>query len=118
RTWLASVGDSCSDRLALGAAIGTPAVRINPSAIGCAGILMATVGPPAVTISGTFSFFHRTNVSGPGQKMTASLSALCGHDDVKDFAAAMLSTCTISGLLEGLPLALKMPSTASLSNAF
>ena len=53
--------------LALGAAIGTPAFAISFRAIGSAGQRTATLGKPAVTISGTCACFGNTTESGPGQ---------------------------------------------------
>jgi hypothetical protein len=61
------VGDSSVKRLALGAAMGTPAARINSSASGCAGTRRPTVGNPAVTMSGTSARLGTIKVNGPGQ---------------------------------------------------
>ena len=66
-TWRAAVGESSVKRFALGAAIGTPATRINSSATGWAGMRRPTVGSPAVTISGIRACFGTTSVRGPGQ---------------------------------------------------
>ena len=63
----AAVGESSVKRLALGAAIGTCAVRINSRARACAGMRSPTVGRPAVTMSGTTLRLGTTSVSGPGQ---------------------------------------------------
>src|SRR2546430_495152 len=60
----AVVGDSSAERLALGAATGTPAASSSARATGCAGTRTATVGPPAVTASGTAAAFASTSVSG------------------------------------------------------
>ncbi len=65
--WAAAVGESSVKRLALGAAMGTPAARINSSARGCAGMRSPTVGNPAVTISGMDGCLGTTRVNGPGQ---------------------------------------------------
>jgi hypothetical protein len=61
------VGESSVNGLALGAAMGTPAERINASASGWDGTRIPTVAKPAVTISGIDGCFGRTNVRGPGQ---------------------------------------------------
>ena len=63
----AAVGESSVKRLALGAAMGTPAARISSSARGCAGMRRPTVGRPAVTMSGISGCLGTTSVSGPGQ---------------------------------------------------
>ncbi len=59
-------------RLALGAAMGTPASSNNASAQGFAGTRRPTVGSPAVTMSGIMLCFGSTSVSGPGQNLRAS----------------------------------------------
>ena len=74
-TWRAVVGLTYPKGLALGAASGTPASRINFRNRGCAGIRTATLGNPAVASVGTAPVFGRTMVRGPGQNRFASLSA-------------------------------------------
>ena len=65
-TCAADVGLGRENRLALGAAIGTPAAASSARATGWTGTLTATVSNPAVTSSGTTSDFGSTIVSGPG----------------------------------------------------
>ena len=60
------------ERLALGAAIGTPASRMMAVATGWSGQRMATVSSPAVVASGTMGLRRRIIVRGPGQKRRAS----------------------------------------------
>ncbi len=67
RTCSAVVGESWPKRLALGAAMGTPASRIKARASGCAGMRIPTVARPAVTMSGTCGRLGSTSVRGPGQ---------------------------------------------------
>ena len=77
-TSFALVGLGLPDILALGAAIGHPAIFIRDKAASLSGILTATVSRPPVVLSGTHSFFFSTIVSGPGQKLSikATISAL------------------------------------------
>jgi hypothetical protein len=69
------VGLGREKRLALGAAIGIPAVSINARATRCDGTRNATLGSPAVTRSGTSGFFCNTSVNGPAQNDRPSLRA-------------------------------------------
>ena len=62
-------------RLALGAAMGTPAASISASATGWAGMRMPTLSRPAVQASGTMSRLGSSRVSGPGMKRCASFRA-------------------------------------------
>ena len=55
RTWAAVVGLGLPDRLALGAAMGTPDAAIRARAAWLSGMRTATVSRPAVTSSGTIS---------------------------------------------------------------
>jgi peptide chain release factor 1 len=64
------IGLGLPEILALGAAIGQPALFISSKAIGLSGIRMATVFSPPVVMSGTLAFFGKTIVSGPGQKLS------------------------------------------------
>jgi hypothetical protein len=61
------------ERLALGAATGTPDSAQSLRATGFDGTLTATVGSPAETVSGILLFFGITQVSGPGRNFSASL---------------------------------------------
>ena len=72
-TWRAVVGDMLCDRLAEGAAIGTPDNLISSRAMGCLGIRTVMVGRPAHTRSSAELRFLRfkTKVSGPGQNFWA-----------------------------------------------
>ena len=106
------------NRFALGAAMGMPACRINASATGWFGMRTPTVSRPAVTISGIDACLGSTSVNGPGHQRRASLSAASGHAVVTRRAISIESTCTISGLVAGRPLASKIRRTASGSNAF
>ena len=116
-TCCARVGETRFERLALGAARGKPH-RVSTSRIkGCAGQRTATVSPPAVTTSGTESVLGSTIDSGPGQKASAKRSAALGQAETQSRAIATESTCTMSGLLAGRPLASKMRSTASGNSA-
>ena len=117
RTCSAVVGESRVNRLALGAAMGTPAARISASASGCEGMRRPTVGSPAVAISGTAPDFGTTSVSGPGQCRRASAPAASGHSRASERAMPIESTCTIIGLVAGRPLAAKILATAPASSA-
>ena len=116
-TWCAVVGETASERLALGAASGAPAQAINRRASGWSGHRKATVGPPAVTMSGIRGPRGTTMVTGPGQNRVAIASAAAGQAAASDRAIATSATCTMIGLVEGRPLARKMPATASSSTA-
>ena len=60
------------ERLALGAATGTPASRRMAKVTGWLGQRTATVSSPAVVASGTSSLRFKMMVSGPGQNFRAS----------------------------------------------
>ena len=85
------------DGLADGAARGTPAVRISSRATGWLGMRTATVSRPAVTMSGTVSFFRKIRVSGPGQKRLIRGRALAGISSTMSSSWSGLDTCTIKG---------------------
>ena len=70
RTASAVVGLGRPDRLALGAAIGTPAMRIISRHTSWAGHLSATRESPPVARSGTRADFSKVMVNGPGQKVS------------------------------------------------
>ena len=91
--------------LALGAAIGSPASCMSLLAIGCEGILIATVESPPVVSFGIQSAFFMIIVSGPGQNLSASRYASSGTSLQSFFSSAISAICTISGLSEGLPFA-------------
>ena len=116
-TWPAVVGESCIERLALGAASGRPSVAISRRVSLCSGQRTATVGPPAVTLSGIRGPRGTITVTGPGQRQVVICSAIGGQCAASDRAIAVSATWTISGLLAGRPLAAKIRSTASASRA-
>ena len=87
----------------------------SPVIIG--GIRTATVGPLAVTMSGTAGFLGRTSVKGPGQKRSARRCASSGQLAVTSRASSMVATWTMRGLVAGRPLALKIRDTAAASRA-
>jgi len=80
------------ERFALGAATGILAAESSAYATGCAGTRMATVGSPAVTLSGTALVYGKTNVSGPGQNSRANNSAVSFHSDATDDTWAISAT--------------------------
>ena len=59
--------------VALGAATGTPDASMMARVTAWSGHLMPTVSSPPVVRSGTQGFFFKIIVSGPGQKLSASL---------------------------------------------
>ena len=67
------VVEGLPDRLAEGAAMGTPASRMICRVTAQSGHLTATVESPAVVRFGTVSRAGSTMVSGPGQKASASV---------------------------------------------
>ena len=70
------VGLGFPDLFALGAAMGTPAERMNSLAMLLLGILTATVSSPPVTRSGMSALFLHTKVRGPGQNSFA-IAKIC-----------------------------------------
>ena len=118
RTCSAVTGESSVNRLALGAAMGNSAARRSSRATGCAGMRNPTVSSPAVTMPGIMSRLRTTSVSGPGQKARARISARSGHSAANSRAISSDATCTIKGLVVGLPLASKIRFTAIASSAF
>src|SRR5262249_37172304 len=72
-----------------------------------------TVGPPAVTASGTLGDFGRTIVSGPGQNARASSEASAVQKETTDPAIASPLTWTMSGLVAGGPLGSNTLRTAA-----
>ena len=105
------------DRLADGAAMGSPLARIMALATGWEGIRTATVSRPAVVASGIRGSRGRIIVSGPGQNRSANLRALSGTSRTTSLSAGRSAMCTISGLSFGRPLTRKMVSTAAGSRA-
>ncbi|GFP35794.1 hypothetical protein HKBW3S43_01582, partial [Candidatus Hakubella thermalkaliphila] len=61
--------------------MGVPASSISLKATGWAGMRIATVGRPAVTISGTTSVLGSTKVRGPGQNFSMSFLALSSTEE-------------------------------------
>ena len=100
------MGESSLKRFALGAATGTPASRISASAIELAGIRTAH----RIQSRGHAIRHARLLRQNQGQRAGPELSAptarpRSGHSRTKPRAIAMESTCTISGLAAGRPLA-------------
>ena len=112
-TCWAVVGLGRPDKLALGAAMGTPAARIRARAVLWSGMRTATVGSPAATWSGTRLLRLKIRVRGPGQKASINSRASSGTRVHRSFTSLFLATWRIRGLSEGRPLARKMPSTAA-----
>ncbi len=112
----ALVGLMYFERFALGAASGNGQRLSSSRATGWDGIRTATVGRPAVTQSGICSPLGKTNVRGPGHHCVNCSSSFCRRADSGSATASpsrsRLATCTISGLLTGLPLAAKIFPTA------
>ena len=104
-TWEALVGLGLPDVLALGAAIGVPLAVIRACAILSSGNLIATVSRPPLVSFGTISLFLNIIVKGPGQKWSASLTAVSGISVTNLLSWERSEMCSISGLSEGLPLA-------------
>ena len=113
----ALVGLGLPERFALGAAIGHPERFIRSSAALLSGILTATVSSPPVVLSGTPSFFLRTIVSGPGQKLSISATMSALSIGVSWPMSLALDMWTIIGLSLGLPFASYTLATASASSA-
>src|SRR5260370_22754512 len=104
RACSAVVGESSVKRLALGAAMGTPASARSAKATAFAGTRRPTEGRPAVTTSGMHGRLGRTNVKGPGQNSRASFVAAAGHSVTSPRADSADAMCTITGLVDGRPL--------------
>jgi hypothetical protein len=118
-TCAAVVGLVCPKRFALGAATGTPALRINSSATGCAGIRTPTSGRPAVTTSGHRSRPRQQQRQRSRPKASISRRAAAGTSRLPARPASPgLATCTITGSHAGLCLAAKIRPTAAASSAF
>ena len=100
------------DGLALGAASGWFKRFKTSRKIGCLGTRMATVSFPAVTKSGTTAFLGSTRVRGPGQKVEAAIFANSFTSPIFS-ACSNPRTCTINGLVAGLPLRVKIFLTAT-----
>ena len=77
-TCSALVGLGRPEVLALGAAIGVCTAFKKESAPKWFGIRIATVSKPPVVVYGTFSFFSKIIVSGPGQNDSISFFAFSG----------------------------------------
>ena len=103
--WRQVVGLGLPERLAEGAARGTPAARITPRAMGSAGIRTATVSSPPEVVSGTSADLGRMMVRGPGQKAAARASASLGSSRTNGAHSSMAWMWTIRGLSDGRPLA-------------
>ena len=107
------MGEGLPERLAEGAASGTPEACISARAIGCEGIRMPTVSSPPDVMSGMRGFFGSTIVSGPGQKAFAQLRASAGISEATSEISARLLMCTMSGLSAGRSFARNIFATAS-----
>ena len=112
-TCSARVGEIRFDEFALGAAMGWPTRSMRAASHGALGDRSATVSCPAVTRSGMMALRRRTSVSGPGQKCSASRCASSGQSLVHARASGIPATCTMSGLIAGLPFAAKIRATAA-----
>ena len=110
--------DGLPERLAEGAASGTPASRMSARATGCDGRRMPTVSSPAETSSGMQAALGKMMVNGPGQNASASLRALSGTIRASVESCSLSAMCTIRGLSCGRPLARKIFATAAPSKAF
>ncbi len=112
-TCAAVVGLTAPNRLADGAANGTPADRISSRAIGCAGTRSPTVSRPPATAAGSRSERGTINVSGPGQHVAASAraagDAVGAHRSRSDRSARW----TINGWSAGRPLTAKIRAIAA-----
>ena len=91
-----------------------PRAERVPAAVtgGQPGARSATPGCPPVTAMGTCSALGNTSVSGPGQNASASFAAAAGTSAAQSRAAPKLLKWTMSGCVDGLPLAAKMRATA------
>ena len=103
-TCAAVTGLTRPERLADGAASGRPAAAITASATGCAGTRSATLCKPARAAAQTVALgaSGTTRVRGPGQKASASRTALLEKTPCSS-AASRLSTWEMSGLDVALP---------------
>ena len=117
-TYAAFVGLGLPERLALGAASGTPAARMTAAAAGWTGMRTATVGSPAETPAGTRSLLGNIMVRGPGQNALARRLALSGTSQTSCASSSMAAIWTISGLSCGRPFAANILATADSSKAF
>ena len=104
-TCCAVVGLGLPDRFALGAATGTPAKAISLLASSRSGIRTATVSNPPVVPYGTRLLFIKTNVSGPGQNLSAKRLPTGIIPAVSGSNSSIQEICAIRGLSDGLPLA-------------
>ena len=104
------------DRLADGAATGTPARRMISRVTAVRGQRTATVSSPAVVRRGTVSRHGSTMVSGPGQNRRASSHAAPGMSRQMSVSRAGSAMWRISGLSWGRPLASKIRATAASSS--
>ena len=69
-------------------------------------------------MEGTSEAALTTSVNGPGQKRCASTSARGVQSADNARAAPMSATCTMTGFVDGRPLAVKMAATAFAFSAF
>ena len=99
------VGLGRPDRLAEGAAKGTPAASITARAVGWEGQRTATVSSPPLVVRGTRSDLGRIMVRGPGQNTAASRFAASGTSRTRGASWDTWLMWTIRGLSEGRPLA-------------
>ena len=104
-TCSARVGLGRPDRLADGAATGTPAFWMSIRAVRSAGMRTATVSSPPVTSSGTISLRCAISVKGPGQNVSISCWARRGIRRQRRRTSLFFPTCRMDGLSLGRPLA-------------
>ena len=112
------VGLGLPERLALGAAIGTPAASIISAASRRDGHLTATVSSPPVVTSGTPEFLRSTKVIGPGQSLLIRDFCSSVTPEATPLSISMFATWTIIGLSLGLPFASYICFVAVASRAF
>ena len=111
------VGLGLPERLADGAARGTPASRMTARATGSEGIRTATVSSPPEVVSGTRADFSRMMVRGPGQNRSASPLASGGTSFTRGGHSSIPWMWTMRGLSEGRPLAAYILPVAAGSRA-
>lgn len=99
------MGLGLPDKLAEGAARGTPAASMTARAVGWEGQRTATVSRPPLVCWGMTSDLGKMMVRGPGQKAAASFWALSGTSLTRGASWENRLMWTISGLSEGRPLA-------------
>ena len=105
KTEAAVVGLGRPEIFALGAATGTPALRMSARAISLSGMRMPTVSSPPVMLSGTAAVRFMMSVIGPGQNAASSFSAISGTSAAMVSSMERSAIWRMSGLSEGRPFA-------------